>query len=109
MSEKQNIGGVQSWSVGEVYPYHVVVVGSGRVGDGGTVFAQGPSGKLMEHHFTSMGQGGDFKAAHADAMANARYQLMLDAPHPPALDGSDATGERFPGKRPAWACLRQAV
>ena len=114
MSQVKSCGGVQPWSVGEIYPYHIVIVGRGR--NGGVVFAQGPSGKLAEHSYLSMGtfnpvtkrmEGGDFKQAHTKAEANARYQMMLDAPQPPALDGSDATGEMFPGERPAH--LRRAV
>ena len=82
-SRKQVIGGVQSWSVGEVYPYHIVVRGSSP----GVVYAQGPSGKLAEHPFTSCGtfnpvtkqmEGGDFKQAHRKAVVDARRQLYID-------------------------------
>jgi hypothetical protein len=85
MSQRKSCGGVQPWSVGEIYPYHIVVVG--LPGKGGYVFAQGPSGKLMEHYYLSRGrfnpvtkrmEGGDFKDAHAKAEANARRQLHLD-------------------------------
>ena len=86
MSQVKSCGGVQPWSVGEIYPYHIVIVGRGR--NGGVVFAQGPSGKLAEHSFNYFGVfvaalkrmvGGDFKQAHAKAEADARRQLHLDA------------------------------
>jgi len=84
-ANKQNIGGVQSWSVGAIYPYHVVIRSEG---EGGVAYAQGPAGKLTEYAYTSVGQfvpslkkycGGDFQDAHRKAEAQARFQLGIDS------------------------------
>lgn len=83
--QSQPVGGVQPWSVGEIYPYHIVIVGNGP--RAGVVYAEGPRGKLGEHAFESMGvfnretkrmEGGDFHIAHRKAELEAEIALAHD-------------------------------
>ena len=58
------MGGIQSWSVGEIFPWRIVVVGHGP----GRVQAVAPGGRLLaEFPFSKMGKGGDFGQAHDKA------------------------------------------
>jgi hypothetical protein len=75
----KNIGGVQSWSVGEYYPYTIVIRG-GRFS--GVCYALGPSGKGKEHPFHDLDclnkQVDTFKQAHRKAEADARFLNNAD-------------------------------
>jgi hypothetical protein len=67
-----NVGGVQSWSVGPLYPYHVVIRGGATRG---VCFIQGPSGEGSEHAFDGSKE---FRVAHQAAERDGEYMLAAD-------------------------------
>ena len=76
-----NVGGVQSWSVGPLYPYTVVLRGGATRG---VCYVQGPSGKGEEHAHNDAPlpyeemNARTFKQAHQAAELDAKYMLAAD-------------------------------